>query len=316
MTLKRGMNLGGWFSHFYDPPSLWRGHFETFLLDEDLAALQQLGLDHVRLPLDWRLLQGQEGPLREALNRIFDHGLAVQLNLHHGPGTEFTPDNAEQPFFKEAKLRAQYLEILRDLVRIDARGTVYFEIFNEVFTPSYEQFNEIQQDFVRELREETDHPLIVTSNAYGSPQAYGRLESVSDRNCLYNFHFYGPLTFTHQGAQWVTWTDLTPQVEYPGTYPEQPPLLCGTQEGGVWNRARMREMLQPALQFRDTHQITLLCNEWGVIDTAPDPAAIRWVSDCRSLFEELGIAHTYWNYRSCSFGVDERVSVQEILGRE
>ncbi len=42
------------------------------------------------------------------------------------------------------------------------------------------------------------------------------MEPLADGNVIYNFHFYEPHEFTHQGATWsVPWWSYTHGVPYP-----------------------------------------------------------------------------------------------------
>ena len=55
---QKGVNLGGWISQFakYD-----HEHFRTFITREDSAYIASLGFDHVRLPVDYNVLEDEQG---------------------------------------------------------------------------------------------------------------------------------------------------------------------------------------------------------------------------------------------------------------
>ena len=55
---QKGVNLGGWISQFakYD-----HNHFRTFITREDIAYIASLGFDHVRLPVDYNVLEDEDG---------------------------------------------------------------------------------------------------------------------------------------------------------------------------------------------------------------------------------------------------------------
>ena len=47
-----GVNLGGWLSQADETTT---EHYETFITEEDIKAIAKMGLDHVRLPVDYTL---------------------------------------------------------------------------------------------------------------------------------------------------------------------------------------------------------------------------------------------------------------------
>ena len=57
--MKTGVNLGGWLSQFreYDPQ-----HFKTFITADDIQRVTNWGFDHVRLPIDYPMLEDDARP--------------------------------------------------------------------------------------------------------------------------------------------------------------------------------------------------------------------------------------------------------------
>src|SRR4029078_8552300 len=64
-----------------------------------------------------------------------------------------------------------------------------------------------------------DHMLFVerlnSSAGDCSEDAHRPFSRIADRNTVYEFHFYKPFHFTHQGAHWVPFT--AENVRYPDT---------------------------------------------------------------------------------------------------
>ena len=59
---QKGINLGGWFSqcdHTED-------RYDHFITDTDFAVIRSWGADHVRVPVDYELLEDSEGNPRES----------------------------------------------------------------------------------------------------------------------------------------------------------------------------------------------------------------------------------------------------------
>ena len=53
-----GVNLGGWLSQTSDTSA---EHYTTFITEQDIATIAELGLDHVRVPVDYMLLEEEDG---------------------------------------------------------------------------------------------------------------------------------------------------------------------------------------------------------------------------------------------------------------
>lgn len=53
-----GVNLGGWLSQTADTS---KAHYDNFITEEDIAYIASLGLDHVRVPVDYTLLEEEDG---------------------------------------------------------------------------------------------------------------------------------------------------------------------------------------------------------------------------------------------------------------
>ena len=58
---QHGINLGGWLSQCVHT----REHYDSFIGEEDIRRIASWGLDHVRVPVDYELIETQEGDLIE-----------------------------------------------------------------------------------------------------------------------------------------------------------------------------------------------------------------------------------------------------------
>ena len=93
---QKGVNLGGWISQFaaYDP-----AHFESFITEKDIADIAALGFDHIRVPVDYNVLEDEEGRFRESGFGYLENcrrwcearGLCMLIDLHECYGYSFDP---------------------------------------------------------------------------------------------------------------------------------------------------------------------------------------------------------------------------------
>jgi hypothetical protein len=144
------------------------------------------------------------------------------------------------------------------------------------------------------------------------------MQPLADPNVVYDFHFYDPFLFTHQGATW-TWDAVVDLrgVPYPSTPENVQPVIDQTAEAEIqdylrgygeerWDRARIQENLEPVAQWRDEHQVRVLCGEFGVYGLYAPPAdRAQWILDVRTTLETLGLAWAMWEYDD-SFGLVKR----------
>ena len=83
---------------------------------------------------------------------------------------------------------------------------VFIEALNEpVFEADPARWAAIQRDLLAVIREQApQHTLLATSTNWSNLDTFLEMELLDDPNVVYNFHFYNPFLFTHQGATW-TW---------------------------------------------------------------------------------------------------------------
>ena len=57
-----GVNLGGWYSQCNHTEE----RYDNFIKKEDFSTIKSWGLDHVRLPVDYNLIQEADGTFKES----------------------------------------------------------------------------------------------------------------------------------------------------------------------------------------------------------------------------------------------------------
>ena len=118
MKLKRGINFGGWLSQC---KSYTLEHYRSFLHEEDVQQLAAWGFDHVRVPIDYEVLQHEDGSefpegvaLVDALVDWCERaGLNVILDLHKAPGYDFNNagDAEKNNLLSSPALQARFLTL-------------------------------------------------------------------------------------------------------------------------------------------------------------------------------------------------------------
>lgn len=324
LTLKKGVNLGGFLSQCSEYTD---EHYATFITKDDIKNIKDMRFDHVRLPIDYEVIETEDGTELEqrysyidnALEWCREYGLNVLLDLHKTWGYFF--DNAGKrenlnTLFDSEEAINRFLTIWK---RLSARygknnDFVGFELLNEVVNPEYAQpWNSLIRRAVAIIRENAPDSTIVYGGVeWNSAATLKLLEKPFDDNVIYTFHYYEPLLFTHQKAPWVPTINQTMSVEYTDDmeYFKKESAKIGLQGlGVVYSKAQKmgvefhEEMISAALQVAKERNLVLYCGEFGVIDRAEPKEAIKWYRDVLQLFEKYNIGYALWSYKEMDFGI-------------
>ncbi|MBD2059606.1 cellulase family glycosylhydrolase [Oculatella sp. FACHB-28] len=330
--LTQGINVAHWFAQ----AELTADNFQNRIQPEDIQLIKQIGFRHIRLPLDPTILFDEEQPERlnsenlpyvdAALDQILAADLAVIVDLH--PRSEFKRRLYQEESFVEAvglfwRSLAQHLSSRNP-------NQVFLEVMNEPATRNPQDWYAIQERLLAEMRAGApDHTLIASANLrveddWDTIVALQQITPVEDPNVVYNFHFYQPMSFTHQGADWGedTWEHFR-NVPYPADAEAIAAILpeienetardwlmdYGEEE---WNAAKLKESLQRAAEWGQSHQVHVTCNEFGVYRrAAPVEGREAWLRDVRSLLEQSQIGWAMWEYDS-GFGAIRRTDGERV----
>ena len=310
-----GFNLGGWLSQ----SSLAPDHLETFLKKEDLANIASWGFNHVRLPIDYSLISGERGLdslaqefvwVDKAITMCIENGLRCVLDLHLAPGHSFhmRQENDLWHNSKSQQILLRLWQEIADRYRAYPPELLLYDLLNEPTTDNVHIWSTLALRLTETIRAiDLTRPLILESHCKGNPQVFREMSPTGDPYTLYSFHFYDPLVFTHQHAEWTSFIeDYDCEVDYPG----QPPAPLHSLPDFVaheveisWDRTQLEEIIKPALVFRDQYKVPLYCGEFGVYLAAPQSSRSRWLIDVLDMFKKHEIGWAYWNYKNKGFGV-------------
>lgn len=296
LGIQRGVNLGGWLSQCdYSPERL-----NHFIEAEDFARIASWGLDHVRIPVDYNVLEddcgGYHAPgwerLDFALAACSRHGLKVVIDLHKTAGFSFDQGEAETGFFDSEAYQDRFCRLWEEIARRYGHlpEQVVFELLNEVTEPRFiDVWNRVSNEAIRRIRAiAPDTFILVGSYWNNSASSVHALAAPADDHVLYNFHCYDPLAYTHQGAYWVSQLDRDARLTY-------------TESGA--DEAMFEALFAPAIAHAKQHNAGLYCGEYGVIDVVPPADALGWFKAINAVFAKHGIARCVWSYRAMDFGI-------------
>ena len=319
--LKHGINASIWFAqHAYDYSA---HHTDTETTADDIATIARLGFDNVRVSIDpvplEQSMNDVPGPnadflarLDKAVDTILADGMAVQVDIHPEPpfkqSVKATGDGVDRFVMLWRRLAAHYAD--RDPER------VFFEVENEPEVNDTYRWAGIQSRVAAAIREAAPkHTIIATGANWSDIQDLLALQPLADGNVIYNFHYYDPHEFTHQGATWgaAYWTEEK-AIPYPSDESVMADRLKQITDPVAryrvkgywldhWDAHHIRLMIDSAGEWARANNVPLICNEFGVYRRVSEPAdRLRWIHDVRTAFEANNIGWAMWDYHN-GFGV-------------
>jgi endoglucanase len=314
--LRHGINLSHWYAQVFDPKGYTKEHFDGWMSEADFALIKSMGFDHVRFTINpepmMRHNQADDIPreylgyLDSAVKMILDHGLAVIIDMH--PESDFKAKLVQHDEFVE-----QFSDFWRALARHYSTydpERVFFEILNEPEFRDRYRWAGVQAKLATSIREGApQHTIIAAGANWSDIDDLLSLTPLPDPNIIYNFHFYDPHVFTHQGATWgVNYWHFESKLAYPASMQtaekvaasEPDPLnrLMILRYGlDHWNANRMAVEIGQAAEWAKRWDVPLTCNEFGVYRKESDPKdRARWLHDVRTTLDHAAIGWTMWDY--------------------
>lgn len=340
MKLQRGINLGGYLSQCkYE-----RNHYETFITEKDIQTIATWGFDHVRLPIDYEVLETEDGTpidtnidlIDQALQWCKQAQLDVIIDLHKAPGYDFNntlnESDSESPtasntLFDNEILQHRFIALWTRLAkRYGHLKHVAFELLNEVVSPDFiKPWNILIKQAVEAIRKYAPETTIIYGGVeWNSVKKISTLEPPIDSNIVFTFHYYEPILFTHQKAYWIDAIDSNEEIPYNDDilwYKMKAVKMGPHGKNVIASKVNSmgipyhEELLKEALEYSKKLGVKLYCGEFGVIDQAPTEDSLKWYQDILGLFNKYEIGYSVWSYKEMDFGIlgEHYDKVRELL---
>ncbi len=322
----KGVNLGGWLSQCDHT----KERYDGFITEKDFEVIQGWGLDHVRVPIDYNLIEDAEGNYKEdgftyiqkAIDWCGKYGLNMVLDVHKTFGFSFDKGYGEVGFFDNEAYQERFYKMWDELSKRYGRYSdrVAFELLNEVTAKEYsDRWNAISTNCIKRIRKNAPDTKILLGGYYNnSIDALRDLALPYDENVVYNFHCYEPLVFTHQGAGWISTMDRSFRMPYKSTYEDYNRFGSknleyffgmripeGATEKDVVDTRYFEAYVREAVRVAEERNVALYCGEFGVIDKATPEDTVKWYRDICACFNKYKIARAMWSYRNMDFGISD-----------
>ena len=316
--LSKGVNLSNWFNDYSDPAQ-YAGRFSL----SKLQLIKSSGFTYVRIPIGVTILFNATQPeqlnssnlmyVDAAVDNCIKAGLGVTINLHP-LSNDADIQLATDPLFGD-KIAAYWKAVATYFKKYSA-DKLFFEVYNEphasaagLTTQGYSWWPPVQGKMVKAIREATpDHSIIVGGEGWNGINGLIQLTPYNFEHIIYNFHFYDPFLFTHQGATWTGWQPAMDarNVPYPSSPEAVAPLIAGSSNTELNNNLQwygaqrynidsLDRWIKVAYDWAKSKNVKLIVNEFGSFkDYAPRQSRLNFLHDTRTVFEKYKIGWAMW----------------------
>jgi endoglucanase len=285
-ALGRGVNLG----NALDAPK--EGAWGITLQEDYFKTIKEAGFDSVRIPVSWSTHAQREAPfaidpvffervdwaIRQALSR----GLVAVIDDHHNEGMEKEPEK------NLPRLKAIWKQVA-ERYRNQPDG-LSFEILNEPTGKLTDAlWNEMFPQLLGVIRASNTRRIVIVG-----PGRWNNLSELdaltlpeNDRRLIVTFHYYSPMSFTHQAASWIKGSDKWKGNAWTGTLAQRVELRRDFDKAAAWGKKNGRP---------------LYLGEFGAYSAADMDSRARWTRAVAGAADERGMSRAYWEFAS-GFGV-------------
>lgn len=286
-----GINVG----NVFEAPD--EGSWGETFSDEGVAALADSGFKNIRIPVRWdtHLTDSSETGctvdpvwmerITHAVDVVLKNGMIAVVNSHHWAGMYANP----------AGTKACYLDVYRQMTenfKDYSVDSLVIAVLNEprekLSGLTWENLVAETIDLIRSIT--PDRTIIVGGGSWNS---YSGLVSMnlpdSVDNLIAEFHYYEPMTVTHQGTDF----DNDGEDDYPSDV--------------VWNatgaeQLTIKKVFKTVREWSDKNLIPVYLGEFGVYSAADSLTRKLWTEFVRTSATSNGFACAYWEFSS-GFGV-------------
>ncbi len=324
-NLLHGINASPWIGQRLESDGLVHDYWQQNRAGRDIALIRAMGFNDIRLVMSPPRLLNVDRPgwlnpeyvaaLKQTVQLAIAHHLSVILDMHGAP--DWNRRVFADPLQTKAFL-AGWAALARIFAPVDP-AHVFFECLNEPELPSDDQWAGVQARLIARLRQAApENTIIADAGHWSSPPDLLVMEPYSDNNVIYNFHFYDPHIFTHQGATWSSpWFKPERDIPFPLTpqsalaASREPELVNDPHTRAAliragslpWDATRIQQEIGAAAAWGTAHNVPLLCDEFGVYRNYSPPASrYLWLRIVRQTLEDHHIGWAMWSYEG-GFGV-------------
>jgi endoglucanase len=164
----------------------------------------------------------------------------------------------------------------------DAPDKVVFEILNEPNESTNDVWNAVHAEALAIIRKTNPTRNVIIGPAFWNNVNW--LDKLSlpenDRHIIVTVHYYLPMSFTHQGANW------TPEYAQ----------MSGNTWGTPADQAALDKDFDGVQAWAKQHDRPILLGEFGAYDKGPTESRVKYTAAVARGAEQRGWAWAYWQF--------------------
>ncbi|MCB8977132.1 MAG: cellulase family glycosylhydrolase [Ardenticatenaceae bacterium] len=184
-----------------------------YATESDVQLLNELGLNLIRVVLDWRYFETDLGftLIDNYIQWSKTASVYLVLDMHIVP-----PDDelGDELIWQEMAAQQQFIDLWVTIAThyADEPIIVGYDLYNEPSPRDPGQWWDLVNRTVVAIRAaDPSHILFVEK-----PLNNDQLEIIPDKNVVYSYHDYNPFIVTHAGAEWAADSPIPDNYSYPG----------------------------------------------------------------------------------------------------
>lgn len=328
----KGINLGGWLSQ----SNLKREHLDTFITRDDIKQIAEWGLDHIRLTVDYALIQDKTGQTKEngfeyidrCLKWCDEFNLNMIIEIHKFYGYNFLDGETDEGFFHNEKVIMHFINMWIAIAkRYGSRPErICFELLNAVMdTRDHDSWINIAKSAISIIRVFAPKTkILVCGSGQSCVNSILTLNDFHDPNIGFSFHCYEPILFCQQQAYWrddiphdEKMSFSVSKEEYYNRLARHPAIQFSSKITcpDLLGPDYFKNLFKRAVNYAEKLDTVIQCVEYGVIDRADNASTLMWFKQIHEAFEFHGIGRALWTYKEMDFGLkDQRFEgIREII---
>jgi endoglucanase len=318
--LAKGINLSNWLQDFSN-----KSEFGTRFTNAHFTQIKNAGFTYIRLPIGASVLpdpsniaQMQTANLAvvdQAVKNITNTGLSVVIDMH-AYTSSFESRLAVDPIARVSF--RQFWKNLANYFKKYDTTQVFFEIWNEPHVGTTQAVAGIDKNWwapfqgqiIQSIREAApNHYIIAGAENFNNWYELTLLQPYTAKNIVYNFHFYDPFVFTHQGASWVGYPyDQLKQIPYPSSPQNVASLVASTPSTDLknliswhgkqqYNIDSINYVVRQVYNWSKQKNVPVICNEFGAYKPfISTDSRIRYMQDIRNTLAKYKMGWGIWEY--------------------
>ena len=253
-------------------------------------TIKEAGFNNVRIPIHpfKQTINDSSFVLKPVFFEMLDSAVYRSLAANLIPIIDFHEHNAMQK--SPMGTKPMFLNMWQQLAEHykNFPSKVLFEIANEP-NMKPEIWNQIHSEAYTIIRKSNPNRTLLIGSIYGNQIKYLKDLTLpeADRNIIVTIHYYSPIEFTHQGAEWSVKNKNLHDIPWPGSYGGEDDIVKDFQIAQEWS---------------DTNKRPLHLGEFGVYHKIEMNVRIAWTAFVARQAEKNNWSWSFWELNQ-GFGI-------------